>query len=111
MTLLHNISRTLQRRRNSTWHALGYDTTVRPETPADYAAIARLTHTAFNNEAEANLIATLRCQAEDYIALVAEQHGEIVGHILFSPATMANASGIRLMALAPMAARIWRLQG
>ncbi|MDP2716184.1 GNAT family N-acetyltransferase [Rheinheimera sp.] len=103
MTLLHNISRTLQRRRNSTWHALGYDTTVRPETPADYAAIARLTHTAFNNDAEANLIATLRCQAEDYIALVAEQHGEVVGHILFSPASLDKAPDCKIMALAPMA--------
>lgn len=103
MTLLHNISRTLQRRRNSTWHALGYDTTVRPETPADYAAIASLTNTAFNNAAEANLIATLRCQAEDYIALVAEQHGEVVGHILFSPASLDKAPDCKIMALAPMA--------
>jgi putative acetyltransferase len=103
MTLLHNISRTLQRRRNSTWHALGYDTTVRPETPADYAAIASLTNTAFNNAAEANLIATLRCQAKDYIALVAEQHGEVVGHILFSPASLDKAPDCKIMALAPMA--------
>ncbi|NRQ44505.1 N-acetyltransferase [Rheinheimera sp. YQF-2] len=103
MTLLHNISRTLQRRRNSTWHALGYDTTVRPETPADFAAIAHLTHTAFNSNTEVQLISTLRQQADECIALVAEQHGAIVGHILFSPATLDNAPGTRLMALAPMA--------
>jgi putative acetyltransferase len=103
MTLLHNISRTLQRRRNSTWHALGYDTTVRPETPADFAAIAHLTHTAFNSNTEVQLISTLRRQADECIALVAEQHGTIVGHILFSPATLDNAPGTKLMALAPMA--------
>lgn len=103
MTLLHNIARTLQRRRNSTWHALGYDTTVRPETPADFTAIDRLTRTAFNNDTEVKLISALRQHSDECIALVAEQHGEIVGHILFSPATIANASGIRLMALAPMA--------
>lgn len=103
MTLLHNISRTLQRRRNSTWHALGYDTTVRAETPADYEAIASLTRCAFNNEAEVNLINALRQQAADGIALVAEQHGQIVGHILFSAATLDNAPKTRLMALAPMA--------
>lgn len=103
MTLLHNISRTLQRRRNSTWHALGYDTTVRAETPADYEAIASLTRSAFNNEAEVNLITALRQQAADCIALVAEQHGQLVGHILFSAATLDKAPQTRLMALAPMA--------
>lgn len=103
MTLLHNISRTLQRRRNSTWHALGYDTTVRAETPADYEAIASLTRSAFNNEAEVRLITGLRKQAADCIALVAEQHGQLIGHILFSPATLDKAPQTRLMALAPMA--------
>ncbi|PKM21044.1 MAG: GNAT family N-acetyltransferase [Gammaproteobacteria bacterium HGW-Gammaproteobacteria-15] len=103
MTLLHNISRTLQRRRNSTWHALGYDTTVRAETPADYEAIASLTRSAFNNEAEVNLITALRQQTADCIALVAEQHGQIVGHILFSAATLDKAPQTRLKALAPMA--------
>ncbi|MEH8016730.1 N-acetyltransferase [Rheinheimera muenzenbergensis] len=105
MTLLHNIARTLQRRRNSTWHALGYDTTVRAETAADYAAITELTQTAFNNTAEAQLIASLRQQCHDYISLVAEQHGQIAGHIMFSPATLDNAAGVQLMALAPMAVR------
>ncbi|HEX5793629.1 MAG TPA: N-acetyltransferase [Rheinheimera sp.] len=103
MTLLHNISRTLQRRRNSTWHALGYDTTVRTETPSDIEAITQLTRTAFNHDAEARLINTLRQQCAGCISLVAEQHGSIVGHILFSPATLHEAPDTRLMALAPMA--------
>ena len=103
MTLLHNISRTLQRRRNSTWHALGYDTTVRAETAADIDAIANLTRHAFNNEAEVKLITTLRQQCDDCVALVAEQHGKVVGHILFSPATLEHYPDTRLMVLAPMA--------
>lgn len=103
MTLLHNISRTLQRRRNSTWHALGYDTTVRAETPADYDAITTLTRTAFNNDAEAKLITMLRQQSTGCISLVAEQHGKIVGHILFSAVTLQRHPETRLMALAPMA--------
>ena len=103
MTLLHNISRTLQRRRNSTWHALGYDTTVRPERPDDHNAIATLTCNAFNGDTEARLINSLRQHCADYISLVAEQHGNIVGHILFSPATLDNHPDTRLMALAPMA--------
>lgn len=103
MTLLHNISRTLQRRRNSTWHALGYDTTVRPERSDDRSAIESLTCQAFNGDSEARLINTLREQCAGCISLVAEQHGNIVGHILFSPATLDNYPDTRLMALAPMA--------
>jgi putative acetyltransferase len=103
MTLLHNISRTLQRRRNITWHALGYDTKVRLETPADYAAVASLVYAAFKRDKEATLISTLRQQCPEHISLVAEQHGKIVGHILFSPATLDNEPSVQLMALAPMA--------
>ena len=102
MTLLHNISRTLQRRRNATWHALGYDTQVRPETPTDYTAVEQLTHDAFNHNAEVRLIIALR-QQPGSISLVAEQHGKLVGHILFSVAHLADQENITLMALAPMA--------
>ncbi|MBZ9612910.1 GNAT family N-acetyltransferase [Rheinheimera maricola] len=103
MTLLHNISRTLQRRRNATWHALGYDTTVRAESAADFDAIAHITRTAFNNEAEVTLISALRQQSNNCIALVAEQHNKVIGHILFSPATLSGAPNCQIMALAPMA--------
>lgn len=103
MTLLHNIARTLQRRRNITWHALGYDTKVRGETPADHAAIAQITATAFNNTAEVQLITQLRQHSNECLSLVAEQHAKLVGHIMFSPATLDNTAEIKLMALAPMA--------
>ncbi|WP_445769502.1 GNAT family N-acetyltransferase [Rheinheimera sp.] len=103
MTLLHNIARTLQRRRNITWHALGYDTKVRVETPADHAAIAQITATAFNNTAEVQLITQLRKHSSECLSLVAEQHAKLVGHIMFSPATLNNAAEIKQMALAPMA--------
>lgn len=102
MTLLHNISRTLQRRRNATWHALGYDTKVRPEAPADYADVEQLTRNAFKHDTEAQLISRLR-QQPGTISLVAEQHGKLVGHILFSVARLTNQSHINLMALAAMA--------
>lgn len=103
MTLLYNVNRTLQRRRNSTWHALGYDTTIRPERTDDHSIITALTCNAFKGDAEARLITALREQSDSCISLVAEQHGNIVGHILFSPATLDNAPQTRLMALAPMA--------
>ena len=103
MTLLHNINRTLQRRRNSTWHALGYDTRIREESPADFAAVNTITHQAFQGDAEVRLVTLLRQQCPDTISLVAEQRGQLVGHILFSPASLNTEPHIKLMALAPMA--------
>ncbi|MEL6616594.1 MAG: N-acetyltransferase, partial [Bacteroidota bacterium] len=43
----------------------------------------------------------LRERAEPYLALVAEDGGEVVGHIAFTPVTVEGASGV--MGLAPMA--------
>lgn len=102
MTLLHNISKALQRRRNITWHSLGYDTHVRAETASDWAEVAALTKTVFNTSEEANLNDALRHQSPHYISLVAEQHGKIVGHIMFSQVQLENAKHIKMMALAPM---------
>lgn len=59
---------------------------IRPETPADYAALARLNVRAFKEEAvEATLVALLR-QHPNFnpaFSLVAEENGQIVGHALF----------------------------
>lgn len=103
MTLLHNLSRTLQRRRNSTWHALGYDTHVRHETASDWPAVADLTRNAFHRLQEARLNDAIRQQCPDYLSLVAEQHGQIIGHVMFSAASIDHAPQLKLMALAPMA--------
>lgn len=103
MTILHNISRTLQRRRNSTWHALGYDTQIRAEKAADYPLVAKLTQSAFDNDTEVTLIEQLRQLCDGYISLVAEQHGQIAGHIMFSPVSLCKHPNVKLMALAPMA--------
>jgi putative acetyltransferase len=45
----------------------------------------------------------LRRQAKPILSLVAESDGAIVGHILFSPVSLAGSSGLKLMGLAPMA--------
>lgn len=103
MTLRHNISRALQRRRNITWHALGYDTKVRPETTADHDAVASLLQCAFNSTTELTLVNQLRQQSPQHIALVAEQHGNVVGYIMFTPATVQLNTALNIMALAPMA--------
>jgi putative acetyltransferase len=49
----------------------------------------------------------LRSRAKDTISLVAEQGGEIVGHIMFSPVSLAGGAErraeLKLLGLAPMA--------
>ena len=79
-------------------------TTIRPEASGDRAAVHALNAAAFETRAEADLVDRLREQAEGYIGLVAEQGGEIVGHIAFSPVTLAPAHPhLDVRGLAPMA--------
>lgn len=80
---------------------------IRQETPADYDVIHRVVQEAFASAAhrdgtEQDLVAALR-KGEAYIpelALVALQDGKIVGHILFTRATI---EGRPTLALAPLA--------
>ena len=62
-------------------------TVIRPETPADAAAIHAIHKQAFDGrEAEPKLVDAI-CKSVGFIpelSLVAEQNGLIVGHILFS---------------------------
>jgi putative acetyltransferase len=76
---------------------------IREEQPGDIPAIHRLNTAAFPTEAEANLVDTLRDQHALTLSLVAEEAGEILGHIAFSPMTTATPSGLKLIGLAPMA--------
>lgn len=66
---------------------------IRPETPADHDAIHELTWVAFkpmafSDDTEADIIRTLRANGDLAISLVAEEGGEIVGHVAFSPVTI-----------------------
>ena len=58
---------------------------IRPEQPADAAAIRWVLEAAFPTAAEAHLVELLRAGGHLGISLVAESDGEIVGHIAFSP--------------------------
>lgn len=69
---------------------------VRHETPADIQAIHELTWTAFkpmrfSDDTEADSINALRADGDLTISLVAEDGGEIIGHIAFSPVTIDTA--------------------
>lgn len=69
------------------------DVGIRGEKPGDESAIREVTERAFEGSefgynGEAGLIDELRSQNAATISLVAEVSDQIVGHILFSPATI-----------------------
>lgn len=76
---------------------------IRKERAGDGPAIRLVNEAAFPTGAEANLVDVLRGQATPLISLVAEEGGVIVGHILFSPVTLADHLDAGMMGLAPMA--------
>jgi putative acetyltransferase len=82
---------------------------IRPETPADYYPIYEINKTAFDGrEAEPRLVEALR-GTEHFIpelSLVAEDEGELVGHILFTKLIVeTEADRLVGISLAPMAVR------
>jgi putative acetyltransferase len=76
---------------------------IRVERPDDANAVRHVNERAFGGSAEARLVDALRAANEEVISLVA-QHGEqVVGHILFSPVTVAGAPrSFKAAGLAPM---------
>lgn len=76
---------------------------IRAENRGDRAAIQAVNESAFETPAESKLVTALRQQARPVISLVAEDGGEIVGHIMFSPIELADHPELKIMGLAPMA--------
>jgi len=78
--------------------------TIRNEEPADASAIRALNKVAFDGPDEADIVDAIREACSSALSLVAEQEGRVVGHILFSPATVVSVGGdVVGMGLAPMA--------
>jgi len=76
---------------------------LRTETPADISAIHHLHATAFGGPGEARLVDALRTAGALTISLVAEQGGNVVGHIAFSPVEIVGKRGrTKALALAPV---------
>jgi putative acetyltransferase len=76
---------------------------VRAERPDDIHAIRHVNERAFGAPAEAMLVDRLRAAKKTSVSLVAQDGDRIVGHILFSPVTVANApASFRGVGLAPM---------
>lgn len=76
---------------------------IRAEEERDRAAVYRLKRAAFASDVEAELVVALHFQADPQISLVAVEAGEIIGHIMFSPATLSAAPELLVMGLGPMA--------
>lgn len=70
---------------------------IRPERPGDENAIGEVTRQAFeshpySHQTEHFIVAALRKAGALSLSLVAEQEGNIVGHIAFSPALISDGS-------------------
>jgi putative acetyltransferase len=77
---------------------------IRPEATADHDAIGHVNSLAFGQDAEARLVDALRDGGYVRASLVAEQGGQVVGHILFSDLPIVTEAGaVPALALAPMA--------
>ena len=76
---------------------------IREERQGDEARIRGVNVAAFEKSLEADLVDALRRQATPLVSLVAEDDANVIGHILFSPVTLASDPRLILMGLAPMA--------
>ena len=70
---------------------------LRNESPADSAAIAAVTQAAFtgvphSSGNEAAIVAALRAAGQLTVSLVAEQDGQVVGHVAISPVQVSDGS-------------------
>lgn len=76
---------------------------IRTERPEDIGAIREVNERAFGGPAEAMLVDLLRAANKAVVSLVAQWDDRVVGHILFSPVTVANSpESFRAAGLAPM---------
>jgi putative acetyltransferase len=79
-------------------------TVIRPETAADHEAMRHVHSLAFGQDAEARLVDAIRDSGYVRASLVAEQDGQVVGHILFSDLPIVTEAGtVPALALAPLA--------
>ncbi|MCW8336238.1 GNAT family N-acetyltransferase [Vibrio paucivorans] len=85
---------------------------IRTEAPADILAIDRLLKSAFETDAEANLVMKLRENSHLTLSLVAcNDEGEVIGHAMFSP-VLLEGEDYNWQGLAPVAVKSeYRKQG
>ena len=74
---------------------------IREELPGDVAAIRDVNGRAFGQAQEGNIVDALRANGASLLSLVATLDGRVVGHIMYSPASVGGE--ITGAALGPMA--------
>jgi len=74
---------------------------IREERPDDIAAVREVNRRTFGQEQESNIVDALRANRASLVSLVAIVSGSVVGHILYSPATIGDV--VNGAALGPMA--------
>lgn len=85
---------------------------IRDERSDDVATISRIHEDAFETQAEARLVELLRNELAVRVSLVAQLGGAVVGHVLFTPVTLAGRADPLVLALGPVAvASSYRRQG
>jgi putative acetyltransferase len=78
--------------------------TFRKERPGDENGIRRVNEEAFDQTGEADLVDALRRRGACLVSLVADEDGQIIGHILFTPVTIDGPKPApEAVGLAPMA--------
>lgn len=77
---------------------------IRAATPRDREAIRLVEEHAFGQQTEAGLVDAIVAQGDAVLELVAEEEGQVVGHILFSRLYVENGGRqFPAVALAPLA--------
>jgi putative acetyltransferase len=69
--------------------------TIRPERPGDEATIYRVQRAAFGAEPEARIVELMRATDRfiPELSLLAEKHGDVVGHVLVTHTDLVTATG------------------
>ena len=77
---------------------------IRRESSRDIEGIHQINEQAFGQSREATIVDKLRAHCNNILSLVALQDDKLVGHVLFTPATIEGPQGrLQGMGLAPMA--------
>jgi len=78
---------------------------IRTADRADYSGIKAVLDAAFDQPDESRIVERLRSDDADSLELVADHHGDIIGTVMFSPASCELASGdiLRGLGLGPVA--------
>jgi len=74
---------------------------IREECPDDIAAIREVNRRGFEEEQESNIVDALRTNGAALLSLVAIMHDRVIGHIIYSPASVGKM--VEGAALGPMA--------